>query len=55
MCSSGVLSLTARSYPRTAEDEEKAQQVWLKGHTGMAFVLLIAFISFPIINALEYW
>ena len=55
MCSLRVLSLTARSYPRTAEDEEKAQQVWLKGHTGMSFVLSIAFTLLTILNALEYW
>ncbi|KAI0089600.1 Clavaminate synthase-like protein [Irpex rosettiformis] len=28
-------------YPRTAEDEEKAQQVWLKGHTDIGSITIL--------------
>ncbi|KAG6326757.1 hypothetical protein ID866_12332, partial [Astraeus odoratus] len=30
----GLLDTSRTSYPRSAEDEEKTNNVWLKGHTG---------------------
>lgn len=29
-----MLTFALTSYPRPKEDEEKAKNVWLKGHTG---------------------